>query len=173
MDYKLYVILGGFVGALIALSLLKTFSSLKIKKRLNRARKSELKAVDLLKKYGFKIIDLQKAENYKFKVDNKSYKATVKADMIVKKGNKTYVVEVKSGKKAPSLKNIATRRQLLEYYLVYRPDGLILVDMEEKKIHSVDYPIVSKRSIQRKNIVSLIVVSFIIGFIVGFLTRGD
>lgn len=173
MDLKFYVILGGFVGAFLALFLLKAFTNLKIKKRFKKAKKSEEKAIELLEKYGFKIIDLQKAENYNLIIDGKIINATVRADMIAKKGNKIYVVEVKSGKKAPSLKNIATRRQLLEYYLVYRPDGLILVDMEKEKIHSVDYSIVNKRfNWLRNNVISLIV-ALIIGFIVGFLTRGD
>lgn len=173
MDLKFYVILGGFAGALIALFLLKAFTNLKTKRRFKRAKKSEVKAVKLLKKYGFEIIDLQKTKNYNLIIDGKFINATVRADMIAKRGNKIYVVEVKSGKKAPSLKNIATRRQLLEYYLVYKPDGLILVDMEREKIHSVDYSIFNKRYNWLKNNVVSLIVALVIGFIVGFLTRGD
>lgn len=173
MDFKVYIILGGALGACAAILLLKVYFRFKIKNRLKRAKKSEIKAVDLLKRHGFEIIDIQKTENYELVVDNKVYTATVKADMIARRNNKIYVIEVKSGKKAPSLKNIATRRQLLEYYLVYQPDGLILVDMEKKKIRNIDFSITKKRIMRPIKFLRLATVFFIIGFVVGFLTRGD
>lgn len=172
MDFKFYMILGGTIGAVTALFLIKAYFRFKIRKRLRRAKKSEIRAINLLEKHGFEIVDVQKTEDYKLIVDNKTYNVTVKADMIARKNNKIYVVEVKSGKKAPSFKNIATRRQLLEYYLVYNPDGLILVDMEKRKIQNIDFSIVKKKVLQPIKFLRISIVFFIIGFVVGFLTRG-
>ena len=137
MNTLQYFVVGAFFGVICLLYIIKQYKRYKIKKRLKRAKTGESKAISLLKKQGFEILELQKENYYNILVDNKPYKASVKADMIVKKRNKIYVVEVKTGKKAPSPKLPATRRQLLEYYMVYKPDGLLLVDMEQKKIKSL------------------------------------
>ncbi|MCR4430708.1 MAG: hypothetical protein NUV45_06795 [Tepidanaerobacteraceae bacterium] len=171
MSYIYYIISGIIIGAIITVSYLRYIKKLKTNKRINRAKKSEIKAVELLKKNGFEIIDIQKENTYTVFVDDKPYKATVKADMIVKKGNKTFVAEVKSGESAPSLKSIDTRRQLLEYYLVYKPGGLLLIDMEKNKIRKVEYSIANDE--HPFNICNLVwcAVFLFAGFVIGFLSR--
>jgi hypothetical protein len=168
-----YIFLWVVIGAMTVAVFLRYLKRWKIKKRIFKAKKSELKAVELLKKNGFEIIDLQKESYYILSIDDKPYKAAVKADMIVKKGNKTYVAEVKSGESSPSPRFIATRRQLLEYYLVYRPSGLLLVDMEREKIRKVEYSILNSRYRSLVDYLGWPAVIFFAGFIIGFLTRGD
>jgi len=170
MTIKHYSILGAIIGAFLALFILKLFNQIKVKRRFEKAKNSEKQAVILLERHGFRITDIQKTKTYTLFVDNKPHEAMVRADMIAKKNNKTYVVEVKSGKKAPSPRSIATRRQLLEYYLAYRPDGLLLVDMEKEKIRQIRYSFIDKSTVLKHML--WFVVIFFLGAIVGFLTRG-
>ncbi|TYP51645.1 PD-(D/E)XK nuclease family protein [Thermosediminibacter litoriperuensis] len=160
------------LGAILGVLGWKYFLGLRLRMRMEKARISERRAVSLLKKHGFDIVDVQKEASYAVFVNGKPHEVTVRADVIVKKGGKIYVAEIKSGKVSPSLNTSATRRQLLEYYLVYKPAGLILVDMEQKKIKTVEYSIL-KRDYSQVRYVFYAVVIFFIGFIVGFLTRGE
>ncbi|HHW02670.1 MAG TPA: hypothetical protein GXX35_07650 [Thermoanaerobacterales bacterium] len=172
MNNLFYIFLWIFLGAAAAVTFLKYFRRWKIKKRIFKARKLERKAVELLKKNGFEVVELQKESHYTLFIDGKPYKAAVKADMIVKKHNKIYVAEVKSGDRSPSPRFIDTRRQLLEYYLVYRPKGLLLVDMEKEKIRKVEYSMLNSGYPSWLDYVGWPAIILFVGFIIGFLTRG-
>ncbi|MCG1012675.1 hypothetical protein JT739_08695 [Tepidanaerobacter sp. GT38] len=172
MDILSYIIFGALIGIFLTIVLIKYIQRWKLKKRLQKAKKSEYEAIKLMKKYGFEILDLQKKYAYTLYVDDKPHKVTVKADMIVKKGNKIYIAEVKSGDKVTSPRYTDTRRQLLEYYMVYRPSGLILVDMEKQKLRTVEYSILNHDKSEYFHRIISTSVLLIIGFIVGFLTRG-
>lgn len=173
MDTLYYILFWIIVGVILTIISYKYINLWKVKKRLAKAKKSELKAIKFLEREGFKVVDLQSQSYYTLSIDDKPLKAIVKADMIVKKGNKVYVAEVKTGEKAPSPRFAATRRQLLEYYLVYKPHGLLLVDMEKQKIHKVDYSILNTRHVPVFNFFYWPAFIFFIGFVVGFLTRSD
>ena len=64
----------------------------------------------------------------------------LRADLLVERGGRRYVAEVKTGEAAPSLATAATRRQLLEYLIAYRVDGVLLVDAERGSVHEVEFP---------------------------------
>lgn len=101
---------------------------------------AERKAGDFLKQNGYHIIGYQKSAAYTVLVQNKPVLVTVRFDFVVRKRGKTFVAEVKSGKSAPDIRTAATRRQLLEYALVARAEGLLLVDMEKRTISEVIFP---------------------------------
>ncbi len=128
---------------------------------MERGRKAEIDAVRFLEKKGYRILSSQDRKSYIIKVDDKSEEVTVIADFIVKKNGKIYVVEVKTGKEAPSVRTSSTRRQLLEYFYTFRPDGIILLDMNADKVHTVEFPF----SLARKE-------AFYIYFILGILIGG-
>ncbi len=65
----------------------------------------------------------------------------LKADLLVAKGGRQFVAEVKTGTLAPQIRTSATRRQLLEYRLAYDVDGVLLVDMENGSISEIDFPL--------------------------------
>jgi len=167
-----YIISGIVVGVFLAINGLRYHNKWKLKKRLRRAKKGEQKAIDLMKNYGFNVVDLQKKESYTLFIDDKPREVSVKADMIVKKGRNTYVAEVKTGEKVTSPTYPNTRRQLLEYYMVYRPKGLLLVDMEKRKIRKIEYSILKKDFEGILNRTLWLVLAFVGGFIIGFLIRG-
>ena len=51
-----------------------------------------------------------------------------------------YLAEVKSGLSAPNIRNKDTRRQLLEYHQLNPFEGgLLLIDMQEKRIRKVEF----------------------------------
>ncbi|WP_422443882.1 hypothetical protein [Thermoanaerobacterium sp. DL9XJH110] len=173
MDHVAVGFFWAVLGAACTVVILNLLRKAKLKRKIRKAKKSEIRAAKLLEKQGFEVIDLQKEVSYILLVDGRPYKASVKADFIVKKGNKIYVAEVKTGEKAPSPRFPATRRQLLEYYMVYRPDGLLLVDMENEEIKKVEYSILEKKTLISLHRFVWYAGILLLGFIVGFLTRGD
>ena len=58
--------------------------------------------------------------------------------MIVSKDKKKIIAEVKSGR-AASIKEIYTRKQLLEYSTVFNNKNLILIDTEKNKIKKIEF----------------------------------
>ncbi|WP_274964091.1 MULTISPECIES: hypothetical protein [Tepidanaerobacter] len=174
MDYIFLLMAGIIFGAIITVNILRFLKNRSLRKKMEKARKSEFKAIEFVESKGFEIVDLQSEREYILSVDGKPHKITVRADMIIKKGNKIYIAEVKSGKKVTSPKHSGTRRQLLEYFMVYRPHGLILIDMERKKIRTVEYSILQVKNSGLSYIKRLIFyfILLLAGFIIGFLARG-
>ncbi|WP_213974017.1 hypothetical protein [Tepidanaerobacter acetatoxydans] len=172
MDISSYIIFGAIIGAVLTVNILKYLRRYNLKKRMQKAKKSEYKAIEFMQNKGYQILDLQKEGSYTLFIDDKPHKITVRADMIVKKDNRFYVAEVKTGEKVTSPKYTDTRRQLLEYYMVFKPNGLILVDMERQKIRTVEYSILEYDKMIYIKYLTRIFILIAIGFIIGFLTRG-
>ena len=70
-----------------------------------------------MKKNGFRIIQKQFLIESALQVNNETKFFNVKPDFLVKKNNEIFIAEVKTGDSA-SIKNISTRRQLLEYSVI-------------------------------------------------------
>lgn len=111
------------------------------RRRQERARKAEIRAERLLVRRGFHVLERQACRRLSMEVDGQRYPAEVRADLLVERDGRHYVAEVKSGLEAPDPLRPATRRQLLEYHLVFRPDGVLLVDMETEQVHEVAFPL--------------------------------
>lgn len=129
---------GIFLGVVSMYFLLKKIKRLKIQKMLKRAKTAEKKAIVFLERAGYTILGIQLKETVTILVDDKAHESLVKADLLVRKGFKKYIVEVKTGQQtSPTLPNV--RRQLLEYYLIYKPDGILLLDMEKEKLKKIGF----------------------------------
>ncbi len=116
----------------------------KTQRRFKQGRQGEIEAVRLLERSGYRILDTQTTRSGVIKVDGTAHTFKVRADFLVeakgwKNRGKQYVVEVKTGVQAPSPTCRATRRQMLEYQLLYQPDGLLLADMQSKKLHTIKF----------------------------------
>ena len=72
-------------------------------------------------------------------VDGEPVDVRVRADLLVARDGLRYVAEVKTGGQAPDPTYPPTRRQLLEYMLVFEPDGLLLVNPDEGTITEAEY----------------------------------
>ena len=77
-------------------------------------------------------------------VDGERIEFEVRADAIVQRKRRRYVAEIKTGR-AASVRSRHTRRQLLEYALLYDADGVLLVDATGGTIHEVEFSALSRR----------------------------
>ena len=133
------LVLGIIFGALFVYYLTKLWYSYKIKQRLKVAKRAEKDAKKFLEQQGYTIIATQLRIPIITKIDGRNYKNHIKADFIVKKERRKYVVEVKTGEQVERPTSADIRRQLLEYYLIYRTDGVLLLDMTNKKLYNIDF----------------------------------
>lgn len=135
-----YLLLGLLLGALVSLWVGRAWRRARLRRRFRRARAGELAAEKLLKKRGFRILDDQVRRREHMLVDGKRLEYEVRADLLVSRWWRTYVVEVKTGKSAPNPKTTATRRQLREYAAIYDVDGLLLADMSAGELREIRFP---------------------------------
>lgn len=111
------------------------------RRRWSRAQTAEAHAALLLERLGYKVLGTQVEAVYGLAVDGQSMSIAVRADYLVTRNGRRYVAEVKSGRLAPLLATPTTRRQLLEYLVAFRADGVLLVDGETQSVHEVVFPL--------------------------------
>lgn len=109
--------------------------------RMGRALVGERRAAELLERAGYSITGAQVPTRYALQVDGASEVFEVRADYLVEKDGRSWVAEVKTGAFAPRLETAATRRQLIEYAVAFRATGVLLVDVEAKRIRVVELPL--------------------------------
>ena len=113
--------------------------------RNRRAQRGEAEARALLEDEGYEVLDTQLSAGWTIEVDGEPVDVRVRADLLVARDGLRYVAEVKTGGQAPDPTYPPTRRQLLEYMLVFEPDGLLLVNPDEGTITEVGFPEVDAR----------------------------
>jgi len=162
----LTLLIGVAIGWLSLYFIGRLWSRFWLMRRMGEARVAEEEAGKLLESKGFKIIAKQKRQEIITYVDGKPHIGYVQADFIATKHGRTYVVEVKTGSYAPDPTEPATRRQLFEYDFVYKPDGILLVDMVERRIHLIEFGL-PERTTERfvLIVVGLIIVSILAGLL--------
>ncbi len=112
------------------------------RKRFKRGIKLEKKAESYLINQGFSILGEQLEYKHSYFVNSEETSSILTIDYLVEKNGRLYVVEVKSGKTAISIKNRSTRRQLLEYAVAIECEGVYLLDMENEELSLItfDFP---------------------------------
>jgi len=115
-------------------------AGVRARRRGRAAVRGEAAAVELLARAGFSVRERQVALVFPIVCDGRELAIALRADQLVERGGRRYVAEVKTGDAAPSLATAATRRQLLEYLVAYRVDGVLLVDAERSSVHEVEFP---------------------------------
>lgn len=166
MTYADVFILGIIIGGLSLFYLHKIGRNFILKRKLKKARRGEIAAVQFLKNNGFSIVGIQEKRTITTWVDGVPHNNTIRVDFLVRKWGKTYIAEVKTGRKAPNPFLVDTRRQLLEYYLAYGSYGILLVDMEKKRMHEISFDITGKNDYWRY--LFLIIVTAILGLACGW-----
>jgi len=140
-EYLVLLLFGALVaGALLAGWLGRFWRRLRFTRRRSRGRQGELEAPAVLRAAGYTVLDDQANLEGCLEVDGRKHTYDVRADFLVARGQQRYVAEVKTGEKAPDPVHSATRRQLLEYRVLYDVDGVLLVDMEREEIRRVEWP---------------------------------
>jgi hypothetical protein len=107
--------------------------------RSRRAVDGEQLARDILATYGYNVIASQHRHQSQFFVDRVAVPIEVRLDFIVEKDGQSYVAEVKTGTQAPEPSFPATRRQLLEYSLIFPDWPVLLVDVPAGKVHLIEF----------------------------------
>ena len=111
----------------------------KQKKRFARGLMLENRARGFLQDKGYSIVGEQEICYHRYTVNNRNFESKIILDYVVQKNGKKYIVEVKSGKSAISVKDKNSRRQLLEYDFVIENDGIFLLDMENRVMNLVKF----------------------------------
>ena len=110
--------------------------------RLGRVRRrgarGEARSRRILERHGYRIVAEQERIVGQLLVDGEPLRFELRADAIVEKGGQRLVAEIKTGgAAAPTSRE--TRRQLLEYAHVFRPDGVLLVDVGAERVYRIDF----------------------------------
>lgn len=134
-------LVGIIIGALLFCKGYKIWHSYSVSRRVLNAGKAEAAARKFLEAEGYTILAVQERVPIITKVNGKANKSHIQADLIVQKGKETFVVDVKTGEVAQRPASPENRRQLLEYFLVYRTDGVIILDMDSRKLYKMEFEI--------------------------------
>ncbi len=135
------LLIGILIGAFLIYNIIKFGQSYRARRRVLKAGKAEVAARRFLEAQGYQILAVQERVPIVTKVNGKPHKSHIQADLIVQKGKLVFVVDVKTGAVAERPASPDNRRQLLEYYLVYRPDGVLILDMDHEKLYAIDFDI--------------------------------
>lgn len=102
--------------------------------------RGEAAAARLLARAGYEVEGRGVARSASITVDGERLVYEVRADMLARcRHGLLHVVEVKTGARAPDPLLGATRRQLLEYAMVFGTAHVLLVDMEAGEIHEIGF----------------------------------
>jgi len=102
-------------------------------------RRGETRALRLLRRRGYRVLAREVRATVRVRVDGHDVDYDVRADALVRRWWRRYVVEIKTGGGATPA-NRATRRQLLEYACAFGVRGVLLVDADGGRIHRVTFP---------------------------------
>ena len=127
------------VGAALALIVYSLWKRIARTIRFRRGIAAESRAVELARRRGYRIVGTQVPGKVTILVDGAPRSLNVRADMLLERGFRRFIAEVKTGRVAPNPTSAATRRQLLEYAHAFDADGLLLFDMEKERIHEIRF----------------------------------
>lgn len=125
----------------VRLAVLRWLPGRRLRLARERGAQGEVRAEALLRRLGYAIVARQAARSYGVSVDGQPFNVALRADFLVERDHLCYVAEVKTGRLAPRLDTPATRRQLLEYRVAFQTAGVLLVDVDAGRVHSVEFPL--------------------------------
>jgi hypothetical protein len=141
--------LGWWVAAALALALLVALLAWRRARgrvgranlrRLAAAQRAEAGAERLVERLGYRVVDRQVTRRWAMRVDGVEVEVHCRADLLVARGGRLLVADVKTGDASPDPVLPATRRQLLEYLLAFGADGALVVDMVAGEVREVEFP---------------------------------
>ncbi len=136
----LLVLLGAVLLVVLGWRLARAGDSRRARARARGGVRGEREAERLLERAGYTIEARNLAREARFVVDGEEIAYGVRIDLLARgPEGRVHVVEVKTGGRAPDPRHGPTRRQLLEYAMIFGTTGVLLVDMEAGEIHEVDF----------------------------------
>jgi len=133
------------LGVLLGLVLARFLRGLRSRARNRVAGEGEARAEQILERAGYRILERQAVAEWSMLVDGVETPIEIRVDLLVSRRGKRYVAEVKTGERAPDPRHPPTRRQLLEYALVFDAREVLLVDVPAGDVRSIAFPAVSRR----------------------------
>jgi hypothetical protein len=138
-------LLAAALGLLFLLALIGWGRARRRLARANRGRQrlarwAERAAERLVQRAGYKILERQALRRWHLRIDGRLRQVSSRVDLLVERRGRRFVADVKTGDLAPDPTKPATRRQLLEYLLLFGADGALLIDMEKRRIREVEFP---------------------------------
>jgi hypothetical protein len=119
--------------------------SARVHARSARAYAGEKEAASILRARGYAILGAQVVTEYPVQIDGVTIAMGLRADYLVSKNGARFIAEVKTGTHAPRIDTASTRRQLLEYELAFDVDGVLLVNADTERIHTIAFPTLGRR----------------------------
>ncbi|NLY31972.1 MAG: hypothetical protein GX065_04150 [Firmicutes bacterium] len=99
-------------------------------------RRIDEKAAELLREEGYRVLARAAVKFIDFDIEGKVHRQKGKADLVVRRGIKKYVVEV-NARDSGSVRNADIRRRILEYKIAFAPHGIITVDMDRERMRII------------------------------------
>ena len=118
---------------------------------MRHAQACEDDAARLLERLGYEVLGRQVRTSFDLAVDGQRVPVELRADYVVALGERRFVAEVKSGRRAPRIETATTRRQLLEYRMAFDVDGVLLVDGETSRVSEIVFDVPSLRAIRARS----------------------
>jgi Holliday junction resolvase-like predicted endonuclease len=103
-------------------------------------RRGEAKALKLLARAGYRVLERQVTARGLVAVDGEPLAYVVRADALAKRKGRRYVAEFKAGAGSATIAHRDTRRQVLEYAVLFDVDGVLLVDADSGAVHEIHFP---------------------------------
>ncbi len=132
------------VAAALGLYLGARWSGWRRRRRRLRAsshgRRMEDRAPAALQRHGYRVIERHPALSVEWWVDDAPRTLELAPDLLVERGGRRYLVEVKTGGAARPEKQ-ETRRQLLEYAAYAPVHGVLLYDADRDRLRAVEFPL--------------------------------
>ncbi len=129
------------IGAIVwlTLALRRWWKARALAQRMGVASDGERRAEHWLAAQGYRVLERQVTRRCVMHINQRVAEYDVRADLLVKMGDETAIVEVKTGEAAdPRLP--ATRRQLREYCEVFGVERIYVFDASADRLHEVQFP---------------------------------
>jgi hypothetical protein len=139
-QHDLLLLLGVLVVLLCVSWLAGRFRRYRRSQLAKRALGAERAGFALLRRLGYVVVDTQVQQVWTVRHGAHHLDVKLRADAIVKRDGRRFIAEVKSSSLVADLKHGPTRRQLLEYAVAYRAEGVLLVDMHAQHVEEITFP---------------------------------
>ncbi|MDW7683167.1 MAG: hypothetical protein SCK29_03485 [Bacillota bacterium] len=137
MEVKDWLILGLLVIAFLVWWFRRNFRRISGKK----PGRSNTRTVQFLQDAGYDVLKAKPIIRVKMEIDGKPHPFELKADYLVSKSGRRYLVRVRRDNKAVRLQSKMWRNSLLRDVLAYRAGGILIVNVEKETLHEVRFRI--------------------------------
>ncbi|MFA4844047.1 MAG: hypothetical protein WC632_03760 [Candidatus Margulisiibacteriota bacterium] len=132
---------------------------------LSTSPKSDVE--NLLKRAGYRLDARNKKGVVIVSVDNQEHLGDLAADYIVSREGKRFVVVVKASAEAFDPTEPVQRRRLVELDCAFALDGLLVVDLPERRIHRLGFKFPKERPLDA--FFQIVIGGFLLGGVAGII----